>query len=49
VHDIFICVDCERDAKQLIEIQDDIWSKAEDEQGTDPGTCDEGRIASISD
>lgn len=34
--DVFICDGCQADAKQLIEIQDSIWSEtAETSEGTD--------------
>lgn len=38
--DVFICAECEADAKQFIEIQDDIWVEA-DEPGATTDETDE--------
>lgn len=36
-HGIFICVQCELDAKQFLEIQESIWGAGgKDEQGSRP-------------
>ena len=35
-HDVFICAECMRDAKQFIEIQDSIWEKAGGDEPRDP-------------
>jgi hypothetical protein len=35
-HDVFICAECERDAKQFIEIQDSIWDKGGEDEPRDP-------------